>query len=357
MAASLRLLLTTPSDDDRPVFVSSPFCQWYPDVEAFRMQKTGPGQYTLALPVDGASPSTLEYKYTRGGWDSVELSDAGESVPNRRVEPESRTVHDVVPHWRWQGLPFNPAFRPRVDLLSDAFPIPQLDTTRRIQVLLPHDYDSTNTRYPVLYLNDGQNLFGEGSPFGNWTIDQKLAVLAHRQHHQLIIVAIDHGETERIAEYQPYHTRLAEGRGRAYLDFVVQTLKPYIDATYRTQPERAQTGMGGSSMGGLISVYAGLLHPTVFGRLLIFSPSLWTTPKVYGDALRFSHREAMKVYLYGGEQESKYMVPAIQRLQKALLQRPGSETVDIRLAVDPQGEHNESRWGREFPPAVEWLFF
>ncbi|MGV3559980.1 alpha/beta hydrolase [Larkinella arboricola] len=354
---AIRLELTTPVYDDRPVFIAGHFCQWQPDAEPFQLQKAEPGRYFIELPTELMAEKPLEYKYTRGGWDSVELSAAGEGVPNRILQPESSTRQDVVPHWRWNGLPFNPDFLPKIEVVSNEFGIPQLDATRRIQVLLPYDYDTTESRYPVLYLNDGQNLFGEGSPFGNWNIDQKLAVLAHRHHHKIIVVSIDHGEDERIAEYLPYDTELAQGRGRAYLDFLVHTLKPYIDATYRTLPERTATGMGGSSMGGLISVYAGLLHPTAFGQLMVFSPALWTTPKVYADALRFQAPEPMRVYLYGGEQESKYMVPTMERLQKLLLRRNGHETLEIELSVDPEGEHNESRWSREFPKAVEWLFF
>ncbi|GAB3932603.1 alpha/beta hydrolase-fold protein [Larkinella terrae] len=354
---TLRLELTTPpTDDNRPVFVSGNFCQWFPDVERFRMRLIRPGKYELELPSDLTARAPLEYKYTRGSWDSVELDQSGEAVPNRISRRQTGTRRDVVPHWRWYGLPFNPAFLPKVSLVSDAFEMPQLNRNRRIRVLLPYDYDASDTRYPVLYLNDGQNLFGEGSAFGNWTIDQKLAVLAHRHHRKLIIVAVDHGESERIAEFLPYNTRLADGQGRPFLDFIVHTLKPHIDAQYRTLPERSHTGMGGSSMGGLISVYAGLLHPATFGRLMIFSPSLWAAPKVYSDALRFSYHEPTKVYLYGGKQESKYMVPAIQRLQESLL-RKGHKQPQIHLSVDPRGKHNENRWGREFPQAVEWLFF
>lgn len=354
---AIRLELTTPVNDDRPVFITGNFCQWQPDAEFLQLQQTGPGQYVIELPAELVADEALEYKYTRGGWDSVELSAAGEGVPNRIFHSTTGVQQDVVLHWRWNGLPFNPAFLPRIELVSDAFGMPQLDTTRRVQVLLPYDYDATENRYPVLYLNDGQNLFGEGLPFGNWNIDQKLAVLAHRHHHNIIVVSIDHGGEERIAEYLPYHTELAQGRGRAYLDFVVHNLKPQIDATYRTVPERTATGMGGSSMGGLISVYAGLRHPTVFGQLLVFSPALWTTPKVYADALRFYAPEPMRVYLYGGEQESRFMVPAMERLQKSLLRRKGFQTLEIELSVDPEGEHNENRWSQEFPSAVEWLFF
>ncbi|WP_421828313.1 alpha/beta hydrolase [Larkinella sp.] len=352
--ASIRFELTTPADDDRPVFVSGSFCQWYPDVERFQLQKTGPGKYCIELPA-GLAP--LEYKYTRGSWDSVELSAAGEGVPNRFSRRQTGIHRDVVPHWRWHGLPFNPAFLPKIRLVSDAFDVPQLNTTRRIRVLLPHDYDASNTQYPVLYLNDGQNLFGEGSSFGNWTIDQKLAILAHRNHHNIIIVAIDHGDSERVAEFLPYNTRLADGKGHHYLDFIVHALKPHIDAHYRTLSDRTHTGMGGSSMGGLISVYAGLWHPSTFGKLLVFSPSLWAAPKVYADALRFYHPEPTKVYLYGGKKESAYMIPALQRLQESLLRQKNSSNLKIHLSVDPKGKHTENRWGREFPQAVEWLFF
>jgi predicted alpha/beta superfamily hydrolase len=351
---TFRLELTTPADDNRPVFISGNFCQWFPDVDRFRMRKTGAGRYFIELPAELAP---LEYKYTRGSWDSVELNSNGESVPNRFSRRQTGTRRDVVPHWRWYGLPFNPAFLPKIRLVSDAFDAPQLNTTRRIRMLLPHNYDASNTRYPVLYLNDGQNLFGEGSSFGNWAIDQKLAILAHRHHHKIIIVAIDHADSERVAEFLPYNTRLANGKGRAYLDFIVHTLKPHIDASYRTLPDRTHTGIGGSSMGGLISVYAGLFQPSAFGRLLIFSPSLWAAPKVYADALRFYHAEPTKVYLYGGKKESAYMVPAMQRLRESLLRQGHNQPVQIQLSVDPKGKHNESRWGQEFPQAVEWLFF
>ncbi|MBD2756466.1 alpha/beta hydrolase [Spirosoma validum] len=358
MSSSLRLELSTHTIDDRPVFVSGNFCDWLPDLEVFQMRPTGPGQYEYEFSKELNLPEQLEYKYTRGGWDHVELDASGESVANRTVVRTVDVKREHVPHWRWFGMPFNPAFLPKIGLLGDTFDVPMLDRMRRVHVLLPHDYDHTDKRYPVLYLHDGQNLFGGGSGYGSWEIDQKMALLAARNHHEVILISIDHGNDERIREFTLHRTRAGAGRGQYYLDFVSRTLKPIVDRSFRTLPDAAHTGIGGSSLGGLISIYAGLMHPEVFGRLLVFSPSLWISPKIYFDAIRFQAPVAMKVYAYGGEKESSYMVPSIQRFNEALVrQNYGGNPIDIHLSVDPTGIHQEAHWSREFPKAVEWLFY
>ncbi|GAB4027223.1 alpha/beta hydrolase [Spirosoma koreense] len=358
MAPPLRLALTTPVIDDRPVFVSGNFCDWFPDVAQFQMQAVGPGQFVYTFPEGMPLPETLEYKYTRGGWDHVELDASAGPVGNRIVSRADDVRPEYVPHWRWFGLPFDPVFMPKIELLGDDFRVPELNRPRRVHVLLPYDYNQTDRRYPVLYLHDGQNLFGGGSGYGSWEIDQKMAVLASRRHHEVILVSIDHANDERIREFTLYRTRAGAGRGQYYLDFICQTLKPIIDRTFRTLPDAAHTGIGGSSLGGLISIYAGLLHPEVFGRLMVFSPALWISPKIYFDAIRFQSPVPMKIYAYGGEQESQYMVPNIQRFNDALArQNYGGNPIDIFLSVDPTGTHQESHWSREFPKAVEWLFY
>jgi len=352
--------LNTPVDDGRPVFLTGSFCDWYPDVPDLQMQQTGPGKFALELPIEVPEGYTFEYKYTRGGWDHVELNHTGEGIPNRFFPDQYTYQLDHVPHWRWFGQPFNPDFLPKLELLSETVEMPQLETTRRVQVLLPHDYDSSDKNYPVLYLHDGQNLFGAGVGFGSWAIDQKMAILAHRHRHEVILVSIDHGEEERLREFSPYKTQFGRGKGREYINFIVHTLKPQIDAQYRTLTDPSHTGIGGSSMGGLISIYAGLIYPSIFGRLMIFSPSLWVSPKIYFDAIRFHSPSLTKLYLYGGEKESTYMVPNMKRLQEAL-SRQGYESQEqapwFQVSIDPIGTHEEAHWSREFPKAVEWLFF
>ena len=358
MFSPIRLELTTPSYDDRPVFISGNFCDWLPDLDAFRMKPTGPGQYVYEFSPEMALPETVDYKYTRGGWDHVELDASGEGVINRTLTPSTHLKQEYVPHWRWFGMPFNPELLPRIELVGDAFKVPQLERTRRVHVLLPHDYAYTDKRYPVLYLHDGQNLFGGGTGYGSWEIDQKMALLAARCHHEVILISIDHADDERIREFTLYRTRAGAGRGQHYLDFIRQTLKPIVDHQFRTLPDASHTGIGGSSLGGLISIYAGLMHPEVFGRLLVFSPSLWISPKIYFDAIRFQAPVPMKAYVYGGEQESSYMVPNIERFNEALARQGyGGNPIEIHLSVDPTGTHQEAHWSREFPKAVEWLFY
>ncbi|WP_332369761.1 hypothetical protein [Spirosoma telluris] len=160
MSSSLRLELSTPLSDDRPVFVSGNFCDWLPDLPQFQMQAVGQNQFVYEFPKGMALPKTLEYKYTRGGWEHVELDSSGESVANRTVSRAVSSKREYVPHWRWFGMPFNPAFLPKIELLGDTFKVPRLIQTRQVHVLLPHDYEQSDKRYPVLYLHDGQNLFG-----------------------------------------------------------------------------------------------------------------------------------------------------------------------------------------------------
>ena len=174
----------------------------------------------------------------------------------------------------------------------------------------------------------------------------------------MILVSIDHANSERIREFTFYRTRAGTGRGQYYLDFIRRIVKPLVDKRFRTVSDDAHTGIGGSSLGGLISIYAGLMHPDVFGRMMVFSPSLWISPKIYFDAIRFQPPVPIKIYAYGGEKESQYMVPNIQRFNKALArQNYGENSIDIHLSVDPTGTHQEAHWSREFPKAVEWLFY
>ncbi|MBC7571650.1 MAG: carbohydrate esterase [Spirosoma sp.] len=357
MPNQLRLALFTPVHDDRPIFVSGNFNDWHPAHEQFRLQPDGPGQYWFVFPDDWPLPDTLEYKYTKGGWDHVELGSTGDGVHNRRIIARPHTEPDIVPHWRWFGSPFNPEFLPKT--VDEEFYLPQLDTNRLVTVLLPHDYRfHPDKRYPVLYLNDRQNLLGEGSGYGSWRVEERMALLASRGRHEVILVTVDHGEVDRIRDYTIGKTRAGWGRGRDYLRFIRDTLKPAIDERLRTLPDAENTGIGGSSLGGLISVYGGIMQPDVFGRLMVFSPSLWISPKIYFDAIRFRAPVPTRVFIYGGEAESKYMIPNIKRFKEALVrQQYSSHPIDVYLSVFPDGTHSEEHWSREFPRAIEWLFY
>lgn len=248
---------------------------------------------------------------------------------------------------------------PDIRIIDEAFEIPQLIKTRRIAALLPYNYEETDKHYPVLYLQDGQNLFDDYAPFGNWAVDKSLAQLSKAGFGDVIIVAIDHAAEERIAEYTPsQHTKLGVGDGKKYVRFLADTLKPYIDNNFRTKPEREFTGIGGSSMGGLISIYAGLIYPEVYGKLMIFSPALWVAPNIHFHSINFYATFSTRIYLYAGGQEGSNMIPNVERFKEAIVRQGGNQNnIQFNLSIDPQGQHNEAKWGMEFPTALKWLYF
>ena len=353
------LNLITDSDDDRPIYVAGSFNNWTAGDEQYRMVPSGlPNQYEFTFDF----PNTLlhvEYKYTRGGWEGVELGRHNENALNHsRHITDDWSVPDRVNNWANTGLHYRQELLPKIVVINQEFEIPQLIRTRRVAALLPHDYYESDRHYPVLYLQDGQNLFDDNAPYGSWGVDKQLASMAGRGQGDIIIVAIDHAAAQRVSEFTPtFKTKLGRGDGRDYCQFLAKNLKPYIDSHFRTLPDPEHTGIGGSSLGGLISIYAGILYPDIYDRLMIFSPSLWVTPKIPFHLMKLTHKFKGKIYLYGGEAESQTMVPNMLRLQKELKKQSGSDRVEFRTEVDPHGQHNEARWGKEFPKAIEWLFF
>ena len=355
----LKLKLKVPAEDyGRPVYISGNFNQWRTRDEAYRLQQIGPGEYSFRFPEHEILPREMEYKYHRGGWDQVEIDRYGNPVDNRKITwSGQRTVVDKVDRWLVDGKTYRAPYLPKIEILTEDFDIPDLIKTRRIAALLPHDYGRTDKRYPVLYLQDGQNLFDEHAPFGSWGVDKKLALMAEQGFGDIIIVAIDHAEQDRISEFTPsYHTQLGSGDGKKYVRFLADRLKPYVDEHFRTLPGREHTGIGGSSMGGLISIYAGLIYPEEYGKLMIFSPSLWVAPNIHFHFMKFYDPRDMRVYVYAGEGESENMVPNIRRFMGAF-EEHHEAAFTFELSLDPEGAHNESRWGKEFPRAIEWLFF
>ena len=137
---------------------------------------------------------------------------------------------------------------------------------------------------------------------------------------------------------------------------VARTLKPYIDANFRTIPDREATGLGGSSLGALVSIYGGLMYPEVFGRLMLFSPALWVSPNIYFDAIDFLSHLPAKLYVYAGGGEGSTMIPNVEKL-KQTLERKGNKKIEIALSIDPDAIQSEVQWGKEFPKAIEYLFF
>jgi predicted alpha/beta superfamily hydrolase len=239
-----------------------------------------------------------------------------------------------------------------VRIIDTAFLIPQLKRVRRVWICLPPGYAGSAKHYPVLYMHDGQNLFDDATSYsGEWGIDEFLDSTKARQS---IVVGIDHGGATRTTEYNPYdNEKFGKEEGDAYVDFLVKTLKPFIDKNYRTLKNPANTFIAGSSMGGLISMYAVLKYPHVFGGAGVFSPAFWISgPKIFNDIKAKGKAFTGKIYFYCGKMEGETMVPD---MLKALRGMKKVSKAKMKAVIRDEGKHNEVRWRQEFPLFYHWL--
>jgi predicted alpha/beta superfamily hydrolase len=351
------------------IYVAGSFNDWNPAATGYALTRQPDGSYQITLP-----PSVVghqEFKFTRGSWASGEADANFQAVANHQADfatPAAILTFQVA---AWQDqrpggsatlLPKPHTAAPNVRILSDSFRLPQLGgRRRRIWLYLPPDYATSQRRYPVLYLQDGQNIFDEATAYaGEWAVDKTLNELATSGQDPTgcVVVAIDNGGERRLDEYSPWvNERLKKGgEGSRYVDFLVQTLKPYIDKNYRTKTDPAHTGIAGSSMGGLIALYAGVKYPAVFGRVGVFSPAFWFAKDSVLSFVR--HRRpaplASRFYFVAGPAEGPTMVPQMAEVRDALLAR-GVKPARLAFSAPPDGQHAEWFWRREFGPAYRWL--
>lgn len=249
----------------------------------------------------------------------------------------------------------NALVRARLEALPD-FYSPQLGNRRDILVHLPPSYERRSRDYPVLYLQDGQNLFDPATSYAaDWRLGQVLASAA-RRGVELIVVGIPNMGTDRLNEYSPFvDPRQGGGKGDAYLDFVTRTLRPAIDRRFRTRRAGEHTGIGGSSMGGLISLYGFFRSPPAFGFAAALSPSLWFA----GDAI-FSRIQTApfvpgRVYLDIAAPEGPEHVARGRRMRDLLGAKGYRQGVNLRWLESRCGRHHESSWSRRFARALPFL--
>ncbi|MFZ0588653.1 MAG: alpha/beta hydrolase-fold protein [Candidatus Sulfotelmatobacter sp.] len=242
--------------------------------------------------------------------------------------------------------------------------------TRLLRVWLPPGYDdaeNSGRHYPVLYLNDGQNLFESATSFTGveWQVDETAdRLIREGAVPPMIIVGIDNAGKDRIREYMPHrsmHPMMLRVQGRFYPDFLIKEVMPFVERGYRVAAEPENTGLGGSSLGGLIALYTAMVRPGVIGRLLVESPSLWA-----------SHRQAIKesrsvriwperIYLgvgtaeAGSVERSQSVVDDVRELA-AILRRAVLSEKRLRLVIKDGAGHNEAAWAERFLEALQFLF-
>lgn len=246
---------------------------------------------------------------------------------------------------------------PSVRVFSPPLQWSALGYPRQLRVYLPPDYGKGQRRYPVLYMFDAQNLFDDATSYaGEWGVDESLDALARDEGFAAIVVGIDHGNEARINELIPYwNVRFLPNTGTGFVEDLVRTVKPFIDANYRTRPGRPDTAILGSSLGGLSADYAIHRYPEVFSKAGVFSPAYWVSEEPFTIAAGKPLPADSRVYLYMGGKEGDEAVPLVQRMEQVLQAQPGmAGQVTLKLVAD--AEHNESAWRAAFPGAVRWLF-
>ena len=231
---------------------------------------------------------------------------------------------------------------------------------RTVRVALPPSYREGSRRYPVMYLHDGQNVFADGSAeIGKtWAAD----AAAHRlavEGLEVVLVAIDHGDAQRINEYSPWHEpRFGEGgRGAAYSRFVMETAKPLVEAEFRVETSGPMVAMGGSSLGGLLALFTALTTEGTVGFCAALSPAVWYGNRGILDVAKGADCGNLRCYLDIGSKESEKdednrididNVVAMERALKAC-------GADSAFVLEPGANHSEAAWRRRFPAALAWF--
>ncbi len=239
-----------------------------------------------------------------------------------------------------------------------------LDNNRDITIYLPPDYnDRDDVRYPVLYMHDGQNLFEAERAFipgQHWRLAEAAdETIGRRTARPMIIIGIDNTGPSRIEEYTPTHDPARQGGGKAdaYGRMLIEELKPVIDAQFRTLPDGSSTALGGSSLGGLATLYLGLTHPQVFGNIAVMSPSLWWDNRTVLDVVdRFDGPQRPRIWLDMGGREGIEGLKDARVLRDRLRAKGWQSEENFSYFEDRRADHSERAWAKRVPAVLEFLF-
>jgi enterochelin esterase-like enzyme len=256
------------------------------------------------------------------------------------------------------------------DLRLHKFPSRIFRNTRFLRVWLPPGHDdreNANRYYPILYLNDGQNLFERVSAFAGveWQVDETAdRLIRARTVPPMIVVGIDNAGRDRIREYMPHRSMspmMLRTQGKCYPDFLMKEVMPFVERSYRVAKGPENTGLGGSSLGALIALYTAIVRPGVMGRLLIESPSLWVSNRQVLKDSRTVREWPERIVLAAGTAESvspeksRSVVDDVRELA-AIIRRAVLSEKRLRLIIQEGAGHNESAWAGRFPEALQFLF-
>lgn len=378
--------LASPSS---PIYLAHSHNGWDPGSDKFKLQARSDMSWEIIM-TPAAADSAMEFKFTRGSWETEELK-SDMTVPGNRMLPEVDAKYATngekpeftfeIPKWGDQ--------RPNVQARADVNPyyflnvtgnVKRLEVTggdaapfkRDLLVWLPPGYDAPENkdrRYPVLYLQDGQNIFQKhpGIP-AEWGVDETATKLINdKSVEPLIIVGIPNAGKLRMAEYAPPSTSPGDkgnavAAGDKYVQWMIETAMPRVERAFRVRTGPENTGIGGSSMGGLISLYAGAKHPEVFGKVLAESPSLNLGGTDYAKQLISGTKQwPGKIYIAvgGNEAESSAASSTYAANVKAFKQSlhdSGQSDKSLSFVYESDAKHTESAWAARFGAALKFLY-
>ncbi len=288
-----------------------------------------------------------------------------------KIQTRSQALPGTVP------LPSGPDVQRHTEILPTAAPETFFDgrihkfrlesailpDDRDVWVYLPEQYAAQPDRhFPVLYLHDGQNLFDPKTsyvPGHTWRAHTTADRLASEGRIEpLILVGVENTGVRRMAEYTPTEDfKMGGGEGSEYGRLLIEELKPFVDRSFRTKPEAEATGIGGSSLGGLISLYLALRHPEVFGLAAVLSPSLWWDQRsILAEVKRLNDRPEVRLWLDMGTAEGAVHLRDTDQLHRMLLRLGWRDEVNLAYRRVANGLHTEDAWADRFDKVLLFLF-
>ena len=296
----------------------------------------------------------------------MECDANGKDIQNRLIiTGKDSIVKVVVQQWKdfFANTSAQESRSKNVQILAEKFQFKNLGTEKRIWMYLPENYSTSTEDFKVLYMHDGQNLFDANtSAYGKWGIDECLDTMLTQLNLNLIVVGIDNG-SDRLSEYSAFDFKVkadsqttldVKAKADLYLRDLIEQLIPYVEQNYRVQKSREGRYIAGSSMGGVLSLYAAMKYENYFTKAGVFSPAFWTARDAYQQLASKKLKHPLKVYMYAGELEGRTYVIDMFKIHSILMASKNIDSSSKCYAV-PSGRHNELFWRTEFPGFVKWL--
>lgn len=347
-ATDLTLLVDVPPVTTPPVHVAGDFQGWNPGSPGHQLTLRPDGRYEITLDLPDGEP--IEFKFTRGSWGTVEKGPNGEEIPNRSHTPSAaETLELSVARWADSGAGST------VTGDVTTFTYSPFLGGRRVWIYLPPGYADSDDAYPVLYMHDGQNLFDEQTSFaGEWRVDEACeALIASGDIEPIIVVGIDNGPS-RCGEYTPWRDNGVGcgGQGDAYLTAIRDALMPEIARRFRV--EAGEAYMAGSSLGGLISAYAGYAFDD-WSRVAAVSPSYWFNgAEIVGFAQQSGRPTSLERFYQDFGTGEGSLTPFTQ-MRSVALSQGFAEGDDFLSVVAPGHTHSETYWAQRLPDILRYL--